>query len=72
MIRIRTRGQWFHIRHLQHLVEVDNNLSDLEAAGRCINNPDRETIAAEGQKMAYKVLNDLGADVLSAIRAVAV
>ena len=76
VIRIRsTRGQWFHhrLRHLQHLVEVDNNLSDLEAKlDWCINNPDQcETIAAEGQKMAYKVLNDLGADVLSAIRAVA-
>ena len=36
VIRIRsTRGQWFHhrLRHLQHLVEVDNNLSDLEQAG---------------------------------------
>lgn len=76
VIRVRsTRGQWFHhrLQHQKHLVEIENDLSDLEAKlNWCVNNPDHcEAIAAAGQQIAYQVLDDLGADILSAIRSVA-
>ena len=74
VIRVRSsRGQWFHhrLRHRQHLVEVKNDLSDLEAQMHwCRSHPsDCKAIAQAGQQLAMQVLEDLGTDILTAIRA---
>lgn len=75
VIRVRsTRGQWFHhrLKHHKNVVEVEDDLSDLEATLEwCFTNPDHcEAIASAGQETAYRVLSDLGADILSAVRAI--
>ena len=66
------RGQWFHHR-LQagrHLVPIRADFSDLEQQlDWCFSNPDAcEAIAAAGQRLAFQVLEDLGADLLTALR----
>ena len=66
------RGQWFHHR-LQpghHLVPIRADLADLEQQlSWCWANPAAcEAIAAAGQRLALEVLEDLGVDLLSALR----
>lgn len=66
------RAQWFHHR-LQpgrHVVPIHADLVDLEQQlDWCFANPDAcEAIAAEGQRLALEVLEDLGVDLLSALR----
>ena len=76
IIRVNSnRGQWFHHRLIpgQHLITVKPDLSDLEKQLHwCQDHPQLcEDIAHEGQNFALQVLQDLGADVLTAIRSVA-
>jgi hypothetical protein len=66
------RAQWFHHR-LQpgrHVVPIRADLVDLEQQlDWCWAHPDAcEAIAAEGQRVAFEVLADLGVDLLSALR----
>ena len=66
------RGQWFHHR-LQpgrHLVPIRADLADLEQQlDWCFANPAAcEAIAAAGQLLALEVLEDLGVDLLTALR----
>ena len=66
------RGQWFHHR-LQagrHYVAICADLTDLESQlDWCFSNPATcEAIAAEGQRLAFQVLEDLGVDLLTALR----
>ena len=73
--RASSRGQWFHHRLItgRHLVAVQPELNDLEdKLSWCQENPQQcEAIAHEGQQLAIQVLEDLGADLLTAIRSVA-
>ena len=76
VIRVTSsRGQWFHHRLIpgRHLVAVQPDLNDLEdKLSWCQEHPRQcEAIAHEGQQLAIHVLEDLGADVLTAIRSVA-
>lgn len=76
VIRVESeRGQWFHhrLQSGRHLVVVRNDLSDLEEQLHwCRSHPDAcEAIAQAGRKLALQVLEDLGTDLLTAIRAVA-
>lgn len=76
VLRIRSdRSQWFHHRLVpgRHLLEVKSDLSDLDATLHwCQSQPEQcEAIAHEGRTLALQVLEDLGADLLTAIRAVA-
>ena len=76
VIRVTSsRGQWFHHRLIpgRHLVAVQPDLNDLEVKlSWCQEHPRQcEAIAHEGQQLAIHVLEDLGADVLTAIRSVA-
>ena len=76
VIRVRSeRGQWFHhrLKAGQHFVEVRNDLGDLqEQLEWCQAHPDDcASIAHAGQTLAAQVLDDLGADLLTAIRALA-
>ena len=66
------RAQWFHHR-LQagrHFVPIRADLSDLEQQlDWCFSNPGAcEVIAAAGQRLAFDVLEDLGMDMLTALR----
>jgi len=75
VIRVSSsRGQWFHHRLIpgRHLVAVQPDLNDLEdKLSWCQEHPQHcEAIAHEGQQLARQILEDLGADVLTAIRAV--
>ena len=76
IIRVNShRGQWFHHRLVsgQNLIEVEPDLRDLEEKLHwCQEHPkDCEAIAHEGQQLGLRILEDLGADVLTAIRSVA-
>ena len=76
VIRVTSsRGQWFHhrLQDRRHLVEVQSDLSDLEEIlNWCqTHQAECEEIAHQGQQQALQVLEDLGADLLSAIRSVA-
>lgn len=66
------RAQWYHHRLIpfRHLVPVAPDLADLEQQlDWCFANPAAcEAIAAAGQQLALQVLNDLGADLLTALR----
>ena len=66
------RGQWFHhrLRPGHHLVLIRSDLADLEQQlDWCWANPAScEAIAAAGQRLALEVLEDLGVDLLSALR----
>ena len=69
------RGQWFHHRLIpgQNLVEVQPDLNDLEEKLIwCREHPKEcEVIANEGQRLGFTILEDLGADLLTAIRSMA-
>ena len=74
VIRVTShRGQWFHqrLRAYAHLVPVRADLADLaEQLAWCQANPDHcAAIAHNGQQLALQVLEDLGADLLTAIAA---
>ena len=66
------RAQWYHHRLVpfQHLVPIRSDLADLQQQlDWCFANPAAcEAIAEAGQQMALQVLEDLGADMLSALR----
>ncbi|MBM5808235.1 MAG: hypothetical protein FJ051_00185 [Cyanobacteria bacterium M_surface_9_m1_291] len=66
------RAQWYHHRLIpfQHLVPIAPDLADLEQQlDWCFANPAAcEAIAEAGQQLALQVLNDLGADLLTALR----
>ncbi len=66
------RAQWYHHRLIpfRHLVPIAPDLADLEQQlDWCFANPAAcEAIAAAGQQLALQVLNDLGADLLTALR----
>jgi len=66
------RGQWYHhrLQPYRHLVPIRADLSDLEQQlDWCFANPAScEAIAAAGQQLALNVLEDLGVDLLTALR----
>ena len=66
------RGQWYHhrLQPYRHLVPIRADLSDLEQQlDWCFANPAScEAIAAAGQQLALEVLEDLGVDLLTALR----
>ena len=66
------RAQWFHHRFLagRHFVPIQADLSDLEQQlDWCFSQPHAcAAIAAAGQRLAFEVLEDLGMDLLTALR----
>jgi hypothetical protein len=66
------RGQWFHhrLQPWRHLVPIRADLADLEQQlDWCFANPAAcAAIADAGQRLALEVLDDLGVDLLSALR----
>lgn len=69
---ISERGQWFHhrLQPWHHLVPIRADLADLEQQlDWCFSNPAAcAAIADAGQRLALEVLEDLGVDLLSALR----
>ncbi|QNI83985.1 glycosyl transferase 90 family protein [Synechococcus sp. PROS-7-1] len=73
VLRVQSaRGQWFHhrLRAYEHLVPIRADLSDLEVCiDWCRSHPRAcAAIAAAGQRLAIQVLEELGADLLTALR----
>ena len=73
VLRVQSvRGQWFHhrLRLFEHLVPIQADLSDLEARiDWCRSHPHAcAAIAAAGQRLAIQVLEELGSDLLTALR----
>lgn len=65
-----TRGQWFHekLKPYIHMVPVQSDLSNLEEQIYwCHDNEEQcEEIAREGQLLAFRILEDLGIDLITA------
>jgi len=73
VLRVESRrGQWYHhrLQPYRHLVPIRADLSDLEQQlDWCLANPEAcEAIAAAAQQLALDVLEDLGVDLLTALR----